>query len=266
MAPGTDPVDSPGGDGTRTGRGTALVTGAGRGIGRAIAARLASDGHDVVVADLDLEAARRSADDIGGRAVQVDVADADSVAACVSGIEDLAALVNNAGVLRPGGLADITVADYRLVMDVNVLGPLLLTQACTEALAAGAGGAVVNIASMSARVSVPGTGVYSASKAALVALTEQSALELGPRGIRVNAVGPGRISTEMTAVRQGDPAREKRTAELTPLQRVGLPDDIADVVSFLISPDARYVTGQTVYVDGGLLLGTIPFFQRAQEG
>ena len=246
--------------------GLALVTGAGQGIGRAIAARLVKDGYDVVVADIDAESAERAASEIGGRAVEVNVADPDSVASCASGIEDLSVLVNNAGMLRGGGLGDVTVSDYRLVMDVNVLGPLLMTQALTEALAAGQGGSIVNIASMSARVSVPGTGVYSASKAAVVALTEGTALELGPRGIRANAVGPGRISTEMTAVRQGDPAREERTAMLIPGQRVGLPDDIADVVAFLASSDARYVTGQTIYVDGGLLLGTIPFFQKAQDG
>lgn len=245
--------------------GQALVTGAGQGIGRAIAARLAKDGYEVIVADLYLTTAQRTAQDVGGRAVQVDVADPASVAAAVSGIEELAVLVNNAGIVRGGGIGDVTVEDYRLVMDVNVLGPLLMTQALTDALAAGGGGAIVNIASMSARVSVPGTGIYSATKAAVVSLTETCALELGPRGIRANAVGPGRIRTEMTMAAQSDPEREERTAKLLPAQRVGFPEDIADVVSFLASDDARYVTGQTVYVDGGLLLSTIPYFQKAQK-
>ncbi|HWH28285.1 MAG TPA: SDR family NAD(P)-dependent oxidoreductase [Mycobacteriales bacterium] len=245
---------------------TALVTGGAQGIGKAIAARLVGDGFDVVIGDVNGDAVGRTAAEIGARAVELDVTDPASVSRCAEGIDDLAVLVNNAGVLRTGSLADTTVDDYRLVMDVNVLGPLLTTGALTEALAAGDGGAVVNIASMSARTSVPGTGVYSASKAAVVALTETAALELGPRGIRVNAVGPGRIKTEMTESRHADPAREERTAALIPVRRSGLPSDVADVVSFLASRDARYVTGQTLYVDGGLLLGTIAFFQAAQGG
>jgi NAD(P)-dependent dehydrogenase (short-subunit alcohol dehydrogenase family) len=242
----------------------ALVTGAGRGIGKGIAFALAKQGFEVTVADLDGDLAERTAAEIGGRPLQVDVADAASVNAAAARTEHLDVLVNNAGVVLPGQLADVTPDHFATVMGVNVLGPLLMTQAFTGALEGHGGGAVVNVASMSAAFIVPGTGVYPASKAAVVSLTQSWAWELAPRGIRVNAVAPGRISTEMTASRQQDPERERRTNELIPLGRSGEPEDIADVVCFLASDQARYVTGQTVYVDGGLTVGTIPFFGAAQ--
>jgi 3-oxoacyl-[acyl-carrier protein] reductase len=139
----------------------------------------------------------------------------------------------------------------------------LVTRACTEALAA-ARGAVVNLASMSSFMPVPGTGVYSMSKAAVASYTQSVALELAPRGIRVNAVAPGRISTEMTADRQSDPVREARTNALIPLGRSGLAEDVAEVICWLASPAAAYVTGQVIPVDGGLTIATVPFFQAAQ--
>jgi 3-oxoacyl-[acyl-carrier protein] reductase len=243
---------------------TAFVTGGAAGIGRAIAERLTRDGYEVVIADIAADRAAGTANELGVRWVELDVRDADQVASAAADIPQLDLLVNNAGVVRAGAVADITVDDFRFVMDVNVLGPILTTKAFAEALAAQRG-AIVNIASMSAGVSISGLGVYGASKAALVSWTQCCALELGPRGIRVNAVAPGRISTEMTAVRQGDESYEQRTAKLIPVQRVGYPDDIADVVAFLGSADARYVSGQTLYVDGGLTRGTVSFFQAAQR-
>jgi NAD(P)-dependent dehydrogenase (short-subunit alcohol dehydrogenase family) len=242
----------------------AFVTGAAGGIGRAIAERLVKDGYDVVIADVNHDRAVSTAGEIGAQAVVLDVTDAEQVAARAAEFDELDLLVNNAGVVRAGNLPDVTVEDYRFVMDVNVLGPLLTTQAFSDALAAGNGGGIVNIASMSAGTPVLGTGIYPATKAAVVSFTECCAVELGPRGIRVNAVAPGRVSTDMTQL--GDPAREARTAKLIPVQRVGYPDDIADVVAFLGSTDARYVTGQTIYVDGGLTLATISFFRVAQDG
>jgi 3-oxoacyl-[acyl-carrier protein] reductase len=241
-----------------------LVTGAARGIGRAIATALVSGGLDVTVTDVDGDLAARTAAEIGGRAHPLDVSDAGAVAALAAEFSDLDVLVNNAGIVPGGPLAAVSTEQFHTVMAVNVLGPLLTTQAFAEALAAGDGGAVVNIASMSAGFPVPGTGIYSASKAALVSLTQSSALEFGPR-IRVNAVAPGRISTEATAARRQDRAVEERTDGLIPAGRSGEVDDVADVVCFLASRQARYVTGQTVYVDGGLTVGTIAHFSRAQR-
>jgi 3-oxoacyl-[acyl-carrier protein] reductase len=244
---------------------TALVTGAARGIGLATARKLVEVGHEVFIGDVDGDAAAEAAASIGAKAITLDVTDPDSVAACAAGFSTLDVLVNNAGILRGGTLGEMSLEDYRLVMDVNVLGPVLMTRACTEALAA-VGGAVVNLASMSAFMPVPGTGVYSMSKAAVLSYTQSAALELAPRGIRVNAVAPGRISTELTASRQTDPAREARTNALIPLGRSGQAEDVAEVICWLASPAAGYVTGQVIPVDGGLTIATVPFFQAAQSG
>ncbi|HEY0448719.1 glucose 1-dehydrogenase [Actinophytocola sp.] len=243
----------------------AVVTGAGQGIGRAIAHRLAADGFSVVVADLDETSAKRVAAEVDGTAVRCDVTDADSVRAVADDLDDLDVLVNNAGIYLFEKLADVTPESFRKVMDVNVLGTLLCMQALAKPLSHGAGGAVVNIASLSALMPVPGTGMYSPSKAAVRSLTALAALEYAPLGIRVNAVAPGRITTEGSAVRQSDPERERRTAALIPAGRVGDPSEVADVVAFLARADSRYMTGQTLLVDGGLTSGTIPYFQRAQS-
>ncbi|WP_028984528.1 SDR family NAD(P)-dependent oxidoreductase [Sporichthya polymorpha] len=243
----------------------ALVTGAARGIGRATAARLVQSGFEVIVADLDGAAAETTASEIGAKVAQVDVADEASVAAVAAGISDLAVLVNNAGMYLPGKLADVTPEHFHKVFDVNVLGPLLMTRHFADALAADGGGSVVNVASMSAFMPVPGTGVYSMAKAAVASYTEAAALEYAPRGIRVNAVAPGRISTEMTADRQGDPAREARTNALIPLGRSGLAEDVAEAICALAT-GAAYVTGQVLRVDGGLTINTVPLLQAAQSG
>jgi NAD(P)-dependent dehydrogenase (short-subunit alcohol dehydrogenase family) len=243
----------------------ALVTGAARGIGRATAVRLIEAGHEVIVADLDGAAAETTASEIGAKAAQVDVADEASVAQLAAAISDLAVLVNNAGMYLPGKLSDVDAAHFGTVFGVNVLGPVLMTRALADALAANGGGTVVNVASMSAFMPVPGTGVYSMAKAAVASYTELAALEYAARGIRVNAVAPGRISTEMTADRQGDPAREARTNALIPLGRSGRPEDVAEAICALATT-AAYVTGQVLRVDGGLTINTVPLLQAAQAG
>ncbi|MGQ0464172.1 MAG: SDR family NAD(P)-dependent oxidoreductase [Sporichthyaceae bacterium] len=240
----------------------ALVTGAARGIGRATAVRLLKAGHDVIALDVDREALETTADEIGAASVVLDVTREEMVAALAEQIPSLDILVNNAGIYRASTLSTQTVEDYHRVFAVNVLGPLLMTRHFADALAADGGGAVVNVASMSGIVPVPGTGVYSMSKAAVISMTELAALEYGPRGIRVNAVAPGRIATEMTADRQGDPEREARTNALIPLGRSGTAEDVAETIVALAAQP--YVTGQIVKVDGGLTLGTVPFFQAAQ--
>jgi 3-oxoacyl-[acyl-carrier protein] reductase len=242
-----------------------LVTGSARGIGRATAERFLAEGHEVIIGDRDLAAVEATAAEIGAKAVQLDVTDEASVIACAAGITDLDVLVNNAGMYLPGTLSTLTVEDYRTVMDVNLLGPILMIRHFADALAANGGGSVVNLASMSGYMPVPGTGVYSMAKAGVISFTELAALEYAPRGIRVNAVAPGRISTPMTADRQGDPAREARTKALIPLGRSGEAEDVADAV-FYLATAAAYVTGQVLRVDGGLTIATVPLLQAAQSG
>ncbi|KOS58188.1 SDR family NAD(P)-dependent oxidoreductase [Rhodococcus rhodochrous] len=246
-------------------RPTALVTGAGRGIGRAIVLRLAQEGYACVVVDLDADAAEKVAAEVGGRAVGLDVTDSTAVSELAVTITRLDALVNNAGIFPPAPIAEVPLEQFRAVMDVNVLGPLNLIQAFLPQLGA-ARGAVVNIASTAAKAPVPGTAAYSPSKAALISLTKLCAVELASTGVRFNAIGPGGVQTEGTASVSADPEREARFNALLPVGRRALPDDIADVVPFLVGPDARYVTGQVIYVDGGLTESTISFLRAAQRG
>jgi 3-oxoacyl-[acyl-carrier protein] reductase len=157
--------------------------------------------------------------------------------------------VNNAGIWRYSDLHSITPEDAHDVLDVNLLGTLWCIQAFAPLMTRG--GSIVNFSSVAAAVRAPTVGIYSASKAAIEALTGQAAQELAPAGIRVNAVGPGSVLTEGTAPAYEGERFEAR-ARMVPLGRVGTPEDIADVVSFLVSDAARYVSGQVVYVCGGV--------------
>ena len=242
-----------------------LITGAARGIGKATAVRFVAAGYEVTIGDKDGTAAEATASEIGAKSVELDISDEASVQRAAAGFADLDVLINNAGMYLRGTLDTLTVEDYRTVMDINLLGPILMTRHFADALAAGPGGAVVNLASMSAFMPVPGTGVYSMAKAAVASFTELAAIEYAARGIRVNAVAPGRISTEMTADRQQDPEREARTNALIPLGRSGRPEDVAEMV-FTLATNAAYVTGQVLRVDGGLTINTVPLLQAAQSG
>ncbi|MBC7305013.1 MAG: 3-oxoacyl-ACP reductase FabG [Nocardia sp.] len=243
---------------------TAFVTGAARGIGAATAARLAGDGFAVAVVDLDADAAVLAAGKInaaGGTAIGLgcDVADeaqvADAVGRAVAALGSLDVLVNNAGVLRDNLLFKMSVEDWDIVMGVHLRGAFLCSKAAQKHMVDNGGGAIVNTSSVSA-LGNRGQANYAAAKAGIQGLTRTLAMELGPFGIRVNAVAPGFIATEMTAAtaaRMGVSAEDlqAKTAAITPLRRVGVPADIANVVAFLASDEAGFVTGQTVYVDGG---------------
>ncbi|MCW2644571.1 MAG: 2-hydroxycyclohexanecarboxyl-CoA dehydrogenase [Pseudonocardiales bacterium] len=224
----------------------AIVTGASGGIGSAIADRLSADGFTVVRADLD------------GASSPVDVADPDSVAqwagALIADVGKVDVLVNNAGVWRHAAIADVSATDARRVLDVNLLGAWWCTQALVPVMSAGS--AVVNLSSTAAAVASRALGLYPASKGGIEAMTRQLAIELGPRGIRVNAVAPGLIRTAATEARYADGSRDGLLAVL-PLARAGTPEDIAAVTSFLASDDAGYVTGQVITVDGGLTVAGV---------
>ncbi|MCW5253697.1 SDR family oxidoreductase [Streptomyces sp. SHP 1-2] len=239
-----------------------VVTGGSRGIGAATCLRLAADGHDVVVGYVrDGSAAEEvvvGVREAGGRAVAVR-ADT-SVEADVDRLFDLAeerlgpvtGLVNNAAVTGPlGRLADSDTADLRRVLDVNLLGTLLCARRAARLMTARGGGAIVNVSSGAATLGSPGEYVhYAATKAAVDTLTLGLAKELGPDGVRVNAVAPGVVDTGMHAA-MGDPGRAGRMGPTVPLGRAGRAEEIAAAIAWLLSPDASYTTGTVLRVAGG---------------
>ncbi|WP_030609639.1 SDR family oxidoreductase [Streptomyces sclerotialus] len=245
-----------------TPRPVTLVTGGSRGIGAATCLRLAGAGHDVALSYVaDAEAAGRTAEAVraaGARCVTVRADTAEE--ADVDRLFDTAAerlgpvtgLVNNAGVTGPlGRLADADTDVLRRVLDVNVLGALLCCRRAAQVMTPRRTGAIVNVSSAAATLGSPGDYVhYAASKAALDALTVGLAKELGPDGVRVNAVAPGIIDTDMHAA-MGAPDRAAQAAPGIPLRRPGAPDEIAAAIVWLLSPDASYATGTVLRVAGG---------------
>jgi 3-oxoacyl-[acyl-carrier protein] reductase len=237
---------------------TALVTGGARGIGAATAARLASEGTHVVVADYDEAAAGETAERIGGRAVRCDVTSRDDVEAAVAvaaatGRLDL--LVTCAGIIRDNLLHKMTDDDWESVIATHLRGTFLAAQAAQRHMVEQGGGAMVLISSTSA-LGNRGQANYAAAKAGIQGLTKTLAIELGRFGVRVNCVAPGFIATamtEQTAERIGVSFEDLQAAAAaqTPLQRVGSPEDVSGVIAFLCSDDAAYVTGQVIYVRGG---------------
>ena len=240
----------------------AIVTGASQGIGAACAERLSHDGAAVALWDVDDargEALAHSLNERGRRAAYThcNVADKREVDAALAttlqAFGRVDALVNNAGIFKAANFLDIAEADWDAVIDVNLKGAFLVGQAVARAMVAGGhGGAIVNMSSVNGVLAIPSIASYNVSKGGVNQLTRVMALALADRGIRVNAVAPGTIATELAknAVLGSEEARQ-RIMSRTPMKRLGEPREIADVCAFLISSAASYMTGEIVYVDGG---------------
>ena len=240
----------------------AVVTGSARGIGAATARRFADEGASVAVLDLNEDSAAETASTLGAEkaiGVACDVSDSSSVDAAVSRVVDelgkVDVLVNNAGVTRDNLLFKMTEDDWDAVMNVHLRGSFLMSRAIQKHMVAAKFGKIVNLSSVSA-LGNRGQANYSAAKMGLQGFTRTLALELGPFGINVNAIAPGFIVTDMTdatARRVGVEPEDyrKAAAERTPVRRVGYPEDIAAAAAFLCSDEASFITGQTLYVDGG---------------
>jgi 3-oxoacyl-[acyl-carrier protein] reductase len=242
----------------------AIVTGGARGIGAAVAARLAADGNAVAVVDLEASSCAHTVGEItakGGRALALgaDVSDATAVVTAVDRIaEELGAptiLVNNAGVTKDNLVFKMTDLDWDAVMNVHLRGTFLMTRAVQSHMTETRWGRIVNMSSVAA-LGNRGQANYSTAKAGLQGLTKTLAIELGPFGITVNAIAPGFIATDMTkatAERIGVPWEEfkRRGAASIPVRRVGEPEDIAALASFLVGEESSFITGQVVYVAGG---------------
>lgn len=240
----------------------AIVTGAGRGIGRAIALQLAMEGARVVVNfSRSAEAAAEVVNQIeaaGGAAlaVQADVAAPDQVQALVQATVErfgrVDILVNNAGITRDKLVLRMSVQDWDVVLDTNLKGAFLSAKAVASLMVKQRGGIIVNVGSVIGKVGGAGQANYSASKAGMIGLTKALAKELGSRNIRVNAVAPGFIETEMTDALK--PEQREAALKQVPLARFGQPEDVARVVAFLCSEDAAYIQGEVIAIDGGLFM------------
>ena len=239
----------------------AIVTGGARGIGRAISLRLASEGAKIAIVDIMLDVAEATAKEFAdqgfeARAYAANVAkpeDADAtVKKVIADVGKVDILVNNAGITKDNLIMRMSEAEWDAVIAVNLKGTFNFTKAAVTPMARQRSGKIVNIASVVGRMGNAGQANYSASKAGVIALTKSTAKEFGSRNIQVNAVAPGFIETEMTAKL---PQSVRDTFMMViPAKRPGKPEDVANVVFFLCSSDADYVTGQVINIDGGMLM------------
>lgn len=237
----------------------ALITGAAQGIGLACAEALIEEGYDVILSDINAEGVTAAGDKLGAlAAIACDMGDVGQIEAMFAQISadhgPLSALVNNAGVAMPGDFLSYDIDTFQRVIDINLRGVFVATQMAARVMVEHKiAGAIVNMSSINAQVAIPQIPAYCASKGGVMQLTKVAALALAKNNIRVNAVGPGSIDTEMMAGVNANPEAYKAAMSRTPLGRAGDAREIGDVVGFLCSKKASYITGETIYVDGGRL-------------
>ncbi|NCU10659.1 MAG: SDR family oxidoreductase [Sphingomonadaceae bacterium] len=233
----------------------AVITGAAQGIGAAIARAFLAEGAELLLADIDAARLAMTAAELGQEGFVCDVARKAEITRLFDRAQErwggLDVLVNNAGITHAAELDDLTEEDFDRVMAVNLKSALWGTQAAARMMPQGA--AIVNMSSVNAVLAIPNQIPYALSKGALKQLTNVTALALAPKGIRVNAIGPGSIMTDMLKDIMNDRAAEERILSRTPLGRCGQPEEVAAVAVFLASSESSYVTGQTIYPDGGRL-------------
>jgi NAD(P)-dependent dehydrogenase (short-subunit alcohol dehydrogenase family) len=234
---------------------TMMVTGAGAGIGAAIATAAVAAGYRVAVCDIDGERARSVAAGLPGAVgFELDVsreADVERVLDALDAVPD--ALVNNAGIVRFGPLMDLSVEHFRAVVDVNLLGVFICSRAAARRMLPRRSGAIVSLSSINATHPGPGAGAYPATKAAVVSLTQQMSLEWAGSGLRVNAVAPGFIDAGMSAPIYANPRVRELRGSAVPQQRLGTAEEVAAAVLFLCSEQASYINGHELIVDGGVV-------------
>lgn len=238
----------------------ALVTGGAQGIGYACAEALAQDGARLILSDINAEGVEAAAKKLGNNtsAIACDMGDPDQIGSLFDQIEaehgPVEILVNNAGIAAPGDFLETTLEQFKQVIDVNLIGTYVALQRAAKTMVANkVAGSIINMSSINAVVAIPTIAAYCASKGGVAQLTKAASLALAPHNIRVNAVGPGSIDTAMLAGVNANPDAMKMVMSRTPLQRLGDASEIGDVVAFLASKKASYVTGETIYVDGGRL-------------
>jgi len=244
----------------------AIVTGGGSGIGKSIVLGLANEGVHLCIADLDIKKAndaKTEVEKIGRKAIAlgVDVSkqeDAQFMAEkTMATFGQIDILVNNAGVARYAPFLHFPAEDWARILEVNLSGYFYCAQAVAKQMVLRKRGKIINISSVAARVAMPNSVAYSAAKGGVAAFTRVLALELAPEGICVNAIGPGPIMTEMARTALRDEDRKARIA-MIPMGRYGLPEDVVGPTIFLASSDSDFITGQTLYVDGGFLISGVP--------
>lgn len=261
------PVGRPAADNGRPPEPWAVVTGGGSGIGAVVARMAAERGYRVAIWDIDQVAGQLVADRIGpgARADVVDVADESTVLRALDEIPTPQLLVNNAGVVRFGPLRTLSIEDWDTVLRVNLTGAFVVGRAVAVRMAGAGGGAIVNVSSVNGLAAAPNAGAYTSTKAAVILLGEQMALEFAADGVRVNVVAPGLIMAGMSDPIYADERARRARQSKVPLGRLGLAEDVAEAVLFLASDRASYITGQTIAVDGGLTKATLMGLARPAD-